>query len=87
MISLHSLSQRFKGHPIGAIVVADTVKGEALEGRVMRDVPTPKNGGLRRFICSKCMWNVEVLRLSKDDARAAFEMHDCGRYRRRNSFT
>ena len=67
---------------------ADDVKRDVSEGRMMREVPTPKDSDFRRFICSECMWNLEVRRWSKEeDAKAAFEMHDCRNYRRRNWLT
>ena len=50
---------------------ADDVKRDVSEGRMMREVPTPKDSDFRRFICSECMWNLEVRRWSKEeDAKA-----------------
>ena len=67
---------------------ADDVKRDVPEGRMIREVPTPKDSDFRRFICSSCMWDLEVRGWSREeDAKAAFEIHDYRNYRRRNWFT
>ena len=55
--------------------------------RVMREVVV-ENKGIRRFICSECLWDAEIKSPTpQSEAEQEFALHFCESYRRRSSLT
>jgi hypothetical protein len=55
--------------------------------RVLREVVI-ENKGIRRFICSECLWDTEIKApTAQSEAEQEFALHFCESNRRRSSLT
>jgi hypothetical protein len=46
-----------------------------------------KDPKYRRYVCDKCLWNIDVLATNVGEAKEAFDAHNCKDYRQRDSLT
>ena len=61
---------------------------EPHQNRHLRAMALAKDPSYLRYICDLCpLWSVDVLTTNIEEAKEAFDTHDCNDYRQRNPLT